>query len=236
MKSTANSIKKRVGLVIPENYSQYQRKKKRWKIKDLANGKTSKKIKEESQVHEQTLDHYHNYDQMIPSLYDYDDTVCEEEAYEDELNSRYLKRQQEKNDRGKTIKTLFALLMIPSVIVMFNSHKRMNKQESNYDVSGIAGLGGRMGGLPGMGGVGHAGLPGGIGDGFGPNLGSPAHENGHIASTFPHHGRHSVPTASNRQSRDDTSNRGPLPEMPPDIQDKFLSGFQQSSEFSMRKI
>ena len=154
---------KKVGLFIPESYTLEQRRKmyKNTKNKLIMKeviAKASRKHRETEERSPTPLDEDVN-SSYIPEMYGYlDDDLLDQfeeddDDYDEEMNMRHFHKKHEKEDRAKNIKTLFALLMIPSMIVVFNSHKKMNKEENNFDVSAMTGLGGRgMAGIPGMGG------------------------------------------------------------------------------------
>lgn len=98
--------------------------------------------------------------------YSYDMGDLEDDSEEDRKLSRYLKKKKDKSDMRSRMRTLFAFLMLPSVVVIFNSHKKMNSSNSNVDMSGLAGgglgaLGGMGGGAAGVGGMGGGGMGGG---------------------------------------------------------------------------
>ena len=85
---------------------------------------------------------------------------------DDEEDGGRFRNSTKSNLRSKG-KAIFAFLMLPSIIVILNSHKKMNKEESNVDLSalrsggfgGMGGMGAGAAGIPGLGGVNRMGHP-----------------------------------------------------------------------------
>jgi hypothetical protein len=118
-------------------------------------------------------------------------------------------RKKAKSGMQQKAKAVFAFLMLPSIVMLFNSHKKINKEESNVDLSalragGFGGMGGGgMGGMGGMGGGAAGGIPGmggyGAPGGRFPGMGRGGGEVPEIPGARPN--RH--PAQGDRESSDD---------------------------------
>ena len=95
------------------------------------------------------------------------DEEVEDEESDETCSSRSI---IPKTTSGQRMKFGLALLMIPSLIVIMNGHKKFNSSNSNVDYSGMGGA--EFGGMPGLGGMGgHGSL--GRGAGGIPGIGMP---------------------------------------------------------------
>lgn len=101
---------------------------------------------------------------QMTTMIDDDEGPYDELEDLDSLECDRVQRKKKQDESRNRMKMIFAALMLPSLIALFNSHKKMNKgSESNIDIEAL-----KSGGFPGFPGM--AGGPmgaGGGGGGFG---------------------------------------------------------------------
>lgn len=143
------------------------------------------------------------------------------------------RRARDKSGMRQKAKAIFAFLMLPSLIVVFNSHKKLHKEESNVDLSALKA--GGFGGLGGMGGGGGhgAGIPGmpgfgaGAGAGMRPGMGHgmPDMEDREVPGVMSH--RH--PGMAQHESADEFTRRMMSQYRRPDDEEAMDPGFDDES-------
>lgn len=191
----------RIGLQLPTNYVLKGRGNAFWNKSLAIKVSLDRRCRERkrlSQVSDPWLQH--RQQQLMMQQQHTMILQAQQQGYEDEGSSddSSSRRRKEKSSAGQKAKAIFAFLMLPSLIVIFNSHKKINKEESNVDIAalragGFGGMGsGVAGGLPGMDGLGAGGM--GMGRGMGEQ---------EIPGVMP--GRH--PGMSGRESADEYTRR-----------------------------
>ena len=196
----------RIGLQLPANYILKGQGNAFWNKKFSTKVSLDRRCRERkrlSQAPDPWLQH-RQQQQLLMQQQQMMLMQAQRGSYDDDVSDdSSVCRRKVKSGMRQNAKAIFAFLMLPSLIMIFNSHKKISKEESNVDISALrAGGFGGMGGMAGMGGGGGGGAGGGIpglpGSAMGRGLGD--HE---VPGVMP--GRH--PAMRERESADEYTRR-----------------------------